>query len=51
MRPSLRFRLAIYFYDQRGNRIAAESLVDITGDLEVTEDGPSLHISSLKSLG
>ena len=29
----------IYFYDTDGNPIAPELLVDITGDLEVTEDG------------
>ena len=27
------------FYDTAGNPIAAESVVDITGDLEITEDG------------
>ena len=32
-------RPAIYFYDTEGNSIAAESVVDITGDLEITEDG------------
>ena len=32
-------RPAIYFYDTEGNPIAAESVVDITGDLEITEDG------------
>ena len=32
-------RPVIYFYDTEGNPIAAESVVDITGDLEVTEDG------------
>ena len=30
---------ALYFYDKEGNLIAAESVVDLTGDLEITEDG------------
>ena len=29
---------ALYFYDKEGNPIAAESVVDLTGDLEITED-------------
>ena len=32
-------RPAIYFYDKGGNLIDPESVVDLTGDLEVTEDG------------
>ena len=32
-------RPAIYFYDTKGDPIPAESVVDVTGDLEVTEDG------------
>ena len=32
-------RPAVYFYDQEGDPIAAESVVDLTGDLEVQEDG------------
>ena len=32
-------RPAIYFYDTDGDPIAAESVLDITGDLEVQEDG------------
>ena len=32
-------RPAIYFYDTEGNPIAAESVVDVTGDLEISEDG------------
>ena len=32
-------RPAIYFYDTEGHPIAAESVVDITGDLEITKDG------------
>ena len=37
--PILPSRPALYFYDTEGNPIAAESVVDITGDLVVTEDG------------
>ena len=32
-------RPAIYFYDTKGDPIPAESVVDLTGDLEITEDG------------
>ena len=32
-------RPAIYFYDTQGDPIAPESVVEVTGDLEVTEDG------------
>ena len=32
-------RPVIYFYDKGGDLIAAESVVEVTGDLEVTEDG------------
>ena len=32
-------RPAVYFYDKEGDPIAAESVVDLTEDLEVTEDG------------
>ena len=32
-------RPAIYFYDTEGALVAPESVVDITGDLEITEDG------------
>ena len=30
---------AIYFYDNGGHRIAAESVVDVTRDLGIQEDG------------
>ena len=37
-------RPVLYFYDKGGNLIAPESVVDLTGDLEVTEDGAlSIH--------
>ena len=32
-------RPELYFYDREGDRIAAESVVGVTGELEVTEDG------------
>ena len=32
-------RPAIYFYDTEGALVAADSVVDVTGDLEITEDG------------
>ena len=32
-------RPSIYFYDREGRLIDPESVVDVTGDLEVTEDG------------
>ena len=32
-------RPALYFYDREGHLIDPESVVDVTGDLEVTEDG------------
>ena len=37
-------RPALYFYDQEGNLMDPASVVDLTGDLEVTEDGAlSIH--------
>ena len=44
-------RPAIYFYDTEGNPIAAESVVDITGDLEITEDGALTVQTEMKPLG
>ena len=38
-------RPALYFYDQEGHLIAAESVVDLTDDLEIQEDG-SLSIQT-----
>ena len=35
----------LYFYDQEGTLIDPESVVDITGDLEIAEDG-SLSVST-----
>ena len=36
---SVPVRPAIYFYDTEGALVSAESVVDVTGDLEVQEDG------------
>ena len=44
-------RPAIYFYDTEGNPIAAESVVDITGDLEISEDGGLTVLTEMKPLG
>ena len=44
-------RPALYFYDQEGNLIAPESVVEITGDLEVTEDGALSIQTAIEPLG
>ena len=44
-------RPAIYFYDTEGNPIAAESVVDITGDLEITEDVALTVQTEMEPLG
>ena len=44
-------RPAIYFYDTEGNPIAAESVVDVTGDLAVTEDGALTVLTEMEPLG
>ena len=44
-------RPALYFYDKKGRPIAAESVVDITGDLEVTEDGALSVQTEMEPLG
>ena len=44
-------RPAIYFYDTEGSPIAAESVVDITGDLEITEDGALTVQTEMEPLG
>ena len=44
-------RPAIYFYDTAGNPIAAESVVDITGDLEISEDGALTVQTEMEPLG
>ena len=47
----LPIRPALYFYDQEGEPIAAESVVDITSDLEVTEDGGLTVQTEMEPLG
>ncbi len=44
-------RPAIYFYDQQGDPIAAEALVDITEDLEVGDDGALRPDTAIDPLG
>ena len=44
-------RPALYFYDQEGNLIAAESVVEITGDLEIQEDGSLSIQTAMEPLG
>ena len=44
-------RPAIYFYDTEGHPIAAESVVDITGDLEITKDGGLTVQTEMEPLG
>ena len=44
-------RPALYFYDQEGQPMAAESVVDITGDLEVMEDGGLTVQTEMEPLG
>ena len=42
---------AIYFYDQEGHLIAPDSVVDITGDLEITQDGALTVWTAMEPLG
>ena len=44
-------RPALYFYDTQGNPIAAGSVVDVTGDLEITEDGALTVRTEMEPLG
>ena len=44
-------RPAIYFYDTEGNPIAPDLVVDITGDLEITEDGALTVRTEMEPLG
>ena len=44
-------RPALYFYDTEGAPIAAESVVDVTGDLEVQEDGGLTVLTEMEPLG
>ena len=42
---------ALYFYDKGGDLIAAESVVEVLGDLEIQEDGSLSARPELASLG
>ena len=42
---------AIYFYDTQGTPIAAASVVDVTGDLEIAEDGGLTVRTEMEPLG
>ena len=44
-------RPALYFYDKEGNPIAAESVVDVTGDLEVQGDEGLTVQTAIEPLG
>ena len=44
-------RPAIYFYDTEGALVAPDSVVDITGDLEITEDGALTVQTEMEPLG
>ena len=44
-------RPVLYFYDTGGEPLAAESVVDITGDLEITEDGGLTVQTEIEPLG
>ena len=47
----LPLRPALYFYDTEGQPMAAESVVDITGDLEVMEHGGLTVLTEMEPLG
>ena len=44
-------RPAVYFYDTEGVLVSAESVVDVTGDLEITEDGGLTVQTQMEPLG
>ena len=44
-------RPAIYFYDTEGALVGPESLVEVTGDLEITEDGGLTVRTQMEPLG
>ena len=44
-------RPTLYFYDTWGNPIAAESIVDVTGDLEITGNGALTVRTEMEPLG
>ena len=47
---SVPVRPAIYFYDTEGDPIAAESVVDLTGDLAIQEDGALTVLTDMEPL-
>ena len=47
----LPLRPTIYFYDTEGALVSAESVVDITGDLEILEDGGLTVLTEMEPLG
>ena len=47
----LPIRPVLYFYDKEGNLIDPESVVDLTGDLEITEDGALTVQTEMEPLG
>ena len=49
--PHIPVRPVLYFYDQEGHPIAPESMVDLTEDLEVTEDGALTVQTEMEPLG
>ena len=51
MWPPSRIRPSIYFYDKGGNPIDPESVVDVTGDLEVTANGALSIQTEIELLG
>ena len=44
-------RPALHFYDKEGNLLATESVVDVLGDLEITEDGGLTVRTEMEPLG
>ena len=44
-------RPVLYFYDKEGNPITAESVVEVTGDLEIREDGGLTVLTEMEPLG
>ena len=44
-------RPALYFYDTEGALVSAESVVDVTGDLEIAEDGGLTVLTEMEPLG
>ena len=44
-------RPTLYFYDKEGHPIDPESVVDVTGDLEITEDGALTVRTEMEPLG